>query len=115
MRPSIFLPLFAFLPLLHSAEPPPEIPGMKPDGSVLLPNQWALRPAGKQTRVGDFPVNIALHPSGEWAAVLHAGNGPHEIAVLDCQTGAIVSRASVEEAFYGLAFADGGRRLFVDS
>src|ERR1039457_4744515 len=25
----------------------PELPGKRPDGSVLLPNQWSLRPAGK--------------------------------------------------------------------
>ena len=112
MRFAFLLPLLAALPLIHAAEPLPEVPGMKPDGSVLLPNQWALRPAGKQFRVGDFPVNIAMHPSGEWAAVLHAGDGPHEIAVLDCKTGEVVSRASVEEAFYGLTFANGGRRLF---
>ena len=112
MRLPLLLPLFALLPLLRAAEPPPEVPGVKPDGSVLLPNQWALRPAGKQVRVGDFPVNMAMHPSGEWLAVLHAGYGPHEVAVLDAKTGAIVSRASMDEAFYGLAFAEGGRRLY---
>ena len=112
MRFAFLLPLFAALPLLPAAEPPPEIPGVRADGSVLLPNQWALRPAGKQVRAGDFPVNIALHPSGEWAAVLHAGYGPHEIAVLACETGEIVSRAAVEETFYGLAFTGDGRRLF---
>ena len=112
MRPIFLLPLFVVLPLLLAAEPPPEVPGPKADGSVLLPNQWALRPAGKQIRVGDFPVNIAMHPSGEWAAILHAGHGPHEIVVLDTKAGQIVSRVTVEEAFYGLAFADAGRRLF---
>src|SRR5438552_909657 len=25
-----------------------DVPGKKSDGSVLLPNQWSLRPAGKQ-------------------------------------------------------------------
>ena len=112
MRPQFLLPLLAALPLIHAVEPPPEVPGVKADGSVLLPNQWALRPAGKQVRVGDFPVNIAMHPSGEWAAVLHAGYGPHEIVVLDCKAGQIVSRVTVDEAFYGLAFADGGSRLY---
>ena len=112
MRPLFLLPLLAALPLIHAVEPPPELPGIRADGSVLLPNQWALRPAGKQIRAGDFPVNIAMHPSGEWMAVLHAGYGPHEIAVLDCKTGQIASRVGVEEAFYGLTFADGGKRLY---
>ena len=39
---------------------------------MLLPNQWSLRPAGKQLELGVFPVNIALHPSGRWLAVLLA-------------------------------------------
>ncbi len=112
MRPVFLLPLLTVLPLIHAAESPkPETPGMRADGSVLLPNQWALRPAGKQVRAGDFPVNIAMHPSGGWMAVLHAGYGPHEVAVLDTKTGATISRVEIDETFYGLAFADGGRRL----
>ena len=45
----------------------PVLPGLGIDGDVQLPNQWSLRPAGRQTELGDFPVNIALHPSGQWA------------------------------------------------
>ena len=112
MRPALLLSFLATLPLLHATEPAADIPGLQADGSVLLPNQWTLRAAGRQMRAGDFPVNLAMHPSGAWLAVLHAGYGPHEVAVLDCQTGQIVSRAAVEEAFYGLTFADGGRRLY---
>ncbi len=112
MRTAFLIPVLAALSLVSAAEPPPEVPGIKSDGSVLLPNQWTLRPAGKQIRVGDFPVNIAMHPSGEWAALLHAGYGQHEISILDCKSGQIVSRATVDETFYGITFADGGRRIY---
>lgn len=40
-----------------------DLPGYRPDGSVLLPNQWSLRPAGRQIEMGDFPVNIAVQPA----------------------------------------------------
>src|SRR3712207_3089584 len=40
----------------------PRLPGVQPGGSILLPNQWSLRPAGLQLELGDFPVNLALHP-----------------------------------------------------
>ena len=40
------------------------LPGIQAGGSVLLPNQWSLQPAGRQLVVGDFPVNLALHPGG---------------------------------------------------
>ena len=61
--------------------------GSAADGSVLLPNQWSLRPAGRQVALGDFPVNIAVHPDGGIAAVLHCGHGPHEIVVVDLKEG----------------------------
>ncbi len=110
-RPMRFFPFLLGFGLCALAESP-VVPGVRPDGSVLLPNQWSLRPAGKQTRVGDFPVNIVIHPSGAWGAILHAGYGPHEIVVVDVTTGAVRSRAPIEEAFYGLAFTPDGRRLY---
>jgi YVTN family beta-propeller protein len=86
-------------------------PGAQPDGSMLLPNQWSLRPAGTQTELGDFPVNLAVHPSGKFAAALHCGYGQHEIIVLELPTGNLVSRTTLPEAFYGLAFSPDGKRL----
>jgi len=89
-----------------------EVPGLKQDGSVLLPNLWSLLPAGRQVLLGDFPVNIAVHPGGRYAAVLHAGHGQHEIIVVDVAKDAIVSRVTLPEAFYGIAFSKDGSRLF---
>src|SRR5258708_1897737 len=40
----------------HSGTPQAKLPGKQPDGSVLLPNQWSLRPAGQQVELGDFPI-----------------------------------------------------------
>src|SRR5882757_8089794 len=88
-----------------------EWPGARSDGSVLLPNLWSLRPVGTQIPLGDFPVNIALHPDGRHVAVLHSGYGKHEVVVVDIQTQAIVSRTPVHETFYGVVFSADGRRL----
>ncbi|MGA0040730.1 MAG: bifunctional YncE family protein/alkaline phosphatase family protein, partial [Pirellulales bacterium] len=90
----------------------PRIPGPQPDGSVVLPNQWSLRPVGRQVTVGDFPAAIAMHPAGTYAVVLHCGYGPHELIVLDVGSRSIVSRTAVPEAFYGVAFDTSGERLF---
>jgi DNA-binding beta-propeller fold protein YncE len=87
-------------------------PGPQADGSVLLPNQWTLRPVGRQIPVGDFPVNIAVHPSGRFAAVLHCGYGAHEVVTLDLNEHRAVSRVTIDEGFYGLAFTPDGNRLF---
>ena len=92
----------------------PEVPGARSDGSVMLPNQWSLRPVGRQIALGDFPVNGAVSPDGRFAAVLHSGNSDNEIIVVDLKTNGvgIISRAIVEESFYGLAFPADGKKLF---
>lgn len=87
-------------------------PGRQPDGSVLLPNMWSLRPAGTQVDLGDFPVNIAVHPNGRYAAILHSGHGTHEVAVVDLTKNEIVNRAKVPESFYGLEFTKSGNRIY---
>jgi DNA-binding beta-propeller fold protein YncE len=104
-----------------SAEPPRRaatvaaprlLPGVQPDGSVQMPSQWSLRPAGKQLELGDFPVNLALHPSGRWLAALHAGYGEHEIQVVDLKLTRVVSRVNLDETFYGVCFSPDGKQLY---
>ena len=87
-------------------------PGHQPDGSVLLPNQWSLHPAGTQVPMGDFPVNLALHPGGRYVAVLHSGYSRHEIRLLDLSTQAVVDQAPIDESFYGLAWSPDGAQLY---
>ena len=87
-------------------------PGPQADGSVLLPNLWSLRPAGLQTLLGDFPVNMAVHPGGAYVAILHAGHSQHEIITVEIKSREIVSRVPVEEAFYGIAFDPRGERIY---
>jgi DNA-binding beta-propeller fold protein YncE/phospholipase C len=89
-----------------------DLPGHRPDGSVLLPNQWSLRPAGRQISLGDFPVNIAVHPGGRFAAVAHSGFGKNEVLIVDLNEGKVVGRQGVNECFYGLEFSHDGKRLF---
>ncbi len=90
------------------------LPGLERDGAVRLHNQWAIRPAGRQLQLGDFPVNAALHPSGKWLAVLHAGYGDHEVLVvaLDPKRPHLVSRSLIRQTFNGLCFAPDGKTLF---
>jgi len=86
MRNLSFLSPLALLVVAFGCTPAPgpdrtpavtdfSVPGPTHDGAVLLPNQWYLRPAGKQLALGDFPVNIAMHPGGKFAAILHSGFG----------------------------------------
>jgi DNA-binding beta-propeller fold protein YncE len=115
MRIRLWFVVAALAPLLCSAEqavnPPAKLPGTQADGSVLLHNQWSIRPAGWQVQLlGTLPDNIAVHPKGKFAAVLDCGYGPHEVVVVDLIAGKIASRAAVSNSFYGMVFsADGGK------
>jgi len=91
---------------------PGVFPGRMPDGSVLLPNQWYLKPAGRQLQLGDFPVNIAVHPKGRYVAILHSGNGPNEVRVIDLETEKEVFKAALPAAFYGIEFDAAGANLY---
>src|SRR5262245_31594949 len=89
-----------------------DTPGKQPNGAILLPNQWSLRPVGKQIALGDFPANMAIHPGGKFVAVLHCGYGENQVTIVQIESGKIVSNATIDEAFYGLAFSADGRILF---
>src|SRR5262245_21095706 len=90
------------------------LPGLRQDGFVQLPNQWSLKPAGRHLEVGDFPVNIAIHPTGEFAAVLCAGFGPHEVLIVDLnpERTRVLSRVQVDQAFYGLTWSPDGKQVY---
>ncbi len=106
------IPAVAENPQNPNRNPNVRWPGRQPDGSVLLPNLWSLRPVGHQIAMGDFPVNIAVHPDNRFAAVLHCGFGQNEIVVVDLRELKIISRTKIDEAFYGLEFSYGGNRLY---
>ncbi len=89
------------------------LPGQQSSGEVLLPTQWSLMPAGEQIALGDFPVNVALHPTEPWAAILHAGYGDHEVVIVDLKKSTVVSRVVLPQCFYGLCFDREGKQLFV--
>ncbi len=91
----------------------PVLPGVQTNGFTRLPNSWSIKPAGKQIELGDFPVNIAIHPSGKWLAILHAGYGPHEIITVELgKKEEIRSRVILKQTFNGLVFAPDGKTLF---
>src|SRR5437588_2510077 len=89
-----------------------ELPGQRADGSILLPNQWSLRPVGRQVELGDFPINVAVHPGGRYVAVLHSGYSAHQIIVVDVPAGSVSFHTNLHEAFYGLEFSADGKMLF---
>ena len=119
----LIMPGFGVLPpgMSASAQVAPEPrskpqntwPGLTHAGTVLLPNGWSLKPAGRQNRLGDFPVQMAVHPSEPVLAILHAGYGEHEVVTANAETGKIIGRVSLPETFAGLAWSADGKQLYV--
>lgn len=94
-----------------------DLPGPQISGEVKLPNGWSLKPAGKQIPLGDFPVNMVVHPSGKYLAILHAGYGPHEIhiAELDKSGATIISKVGIKQTFCGICFSPEGDKLYASA
>jgi DNA-binding beta-propeller fold protein YncE len=110
MRKTIFL--FVSLASAALCAAGAQWPGLQTDGSVLLHNRWSIRPAGKQVQLGSLPVNIAVHPQGRYAAVADCGYGPHDVLIIDLNSGTVTSRAAISNSFYGLCFSADGKTLY---
>jgi DNA-binding beta-propeller fold protein YncE len=102
----------ALLSSAREAKAPVSLPGQRSDGSVLLPNQWSLRPVGRQIELGDFPINIAVDPAGRFAAILQTGYSAHGLKIVDLKTEKVLTNAPLHEAFYGIEFSRDGSELF---
>ncbi|MEE9166806.1 MAG: bifunctional YncE family protein/alkaline phosphatase family protein [Candidatus Neomarinimicrobiota bacterium] len=92
------------------------LPGLTDDGKVLLPNQWSLKPSGKQMLIGDLPLNTVFSPDGRFLVITHGGYGPNEIVVVRVSENGgedkIISRVELDNLWYGIAFSPDGKRLF---
>ncbi|HEY4334376.1 MAG TPA: hypothetical protein VGM89_00720, partial [Puia sp.] len=73
---------------------------------VLLPNGWALTPAGASIPLSsDLPLNIALAPDGVHAAITNNGNGRECIDLIDLAKQKIVATVTTRRSWLGLQFA----------
>ncbi len=119
MKNTSFLGIITFLILLltqcqHEPEQKDSLAnrkvGPQPDGSILVPTNQLLRPAGFQITFPGRPVDLALSPDGQWLAVLNKSS-LDLIRVLDrtiMQSLPIKGGAS----FKGLSFSNDGKRIF---
>ncbi len=80
--------------------------------SVLLPNGWALSPAGKSVALGDLPLNMAISNSKKCMAVTNNGQSTQTIQLIDLSTDKIVDNIVVEKSWLGLAFSKDEKYLY---
>ena len=100
--------------------------GPTPDGGFLLNTGWKIKPAGQQLDVDTLPMSSALAPDGRYLLVLNGGYKPPSISVIDLAAKKEIKRVLVRDkqrwdapttpaagdAWYGLALAPSGTRLY---
>jgi len=96
-----------------AAPAPRDTPGQTADGRVRLPNGWFLSPAGRQVKVGDFPLGLAITPDGRLAAVTHSGWHAKGLDLVDLEHGTHVQNVKLAETWLGVTFIDSGATLAV--
>ena len=105
--------LVSLAAILDSQPAAKEQVGPLAEGGFLLNSGWKLDPAGKQIPLDTLPMATALSPDRHYLLVLHCGYRPPSIAVIDTDTGAVVSSTPVPDAWLGLAFAPYSSKVYV--
>jgi YVTN family beta-propeller protein len=79
---------------------------------VMLPNGWQLSPAGRMLKLGDLPLNIAVSPSGNMAAVTNNGESTQSIELIDINNEIMLDSVVIGKAWLGLTFSDDSKYLY---
>ncbi|NOY58549.1 MAG: bifunctional YncE family protein/alkaline phosphatase family protein, partial [Calditrichaeota bacterium] len=86
--------------------------GPQPDGSILVPTNQLLRPAGFQILLPGRPVDIALSPDERWLAVLNR-KSLDLIRVNDRVIMQTLPFGRSGASFHGICFSPDGKTIYV--
>ena len=80
-----------------------DIPGVRPNGSVKLPNGWTVTKVGKLVDLpGDFPQDVAFLADGRHALVNTAGFNDHTLNLINLESGQVSQSITLPTAWIGL-------------
>jgi len=79
---------------------------------IMLPNGWALSPAGKSLPLGDLPLNMAISKSKKWMAVTNNGQSKQSIQLINTQTDQILDNIIIDKSWLGIAFSNDEKYLY---
>jgi YVTN family beta-propeller protein len=92
--------------------------GPQGDGTGVTTNGWHLTPAGKQVKLGNFPMGGALTPDRKYLVVSNAGTGTQSLQVVDTEKKMVTQTIFYEapEALYiGVAFSPDGKKMYASA
>ena len=79
---------------------------------VLLPNGWALTPAGTSVKLGDLPLNMAISQNGKYIAVTNNGVSKQTIQLIDAKTHMVLCSKEIAKSWLGLKFSGDSKYLY---
>lgn len=81
------------------------------DGSILVPTNQILRPAGFQIQFQGRPVDLALSPNGKWMGVLNKNS----LELIRVKDRTIVQRLPISKggSYNGIVFSDDSQKIYV--
>ena len=118
LLPLLLFPSFAFPQKLNYYQAGPQ-----PDGSVAVPSNQLVTPAGTQINVNGRPLVLAVRPDQKTAAVLNTGAGGagkalvpvSPIVIIDLTTGLVKQEfkpADLNGSYDGLVYSADGNHLY---
>ncbi len=92
--------------------------GPKSSDKGITSQNWTLTPAGKQVKLGDFPMGGALSPDGKYLVVSNDGQGKQSLQVIKTATNKVVQTipySSPEALYLGVAFSPDGKKMYASA
>ena len=85
--------------------------GLQADGSILVPTNQLLRPAGYQIQFSGRPVDLALSPNGKWLAVLNINS----LNLIQVSNRSKIQSLKIKKggSFNGITFSKDGKKIYV--
>ncbi|XAS67039.1 bifunctional YncE family protein/alkaline phosphatase family protein [Micrococcaceae bacterium Sec5.7] len=92
--------------------------GPHEDGTAVTPVGMRVTPAGRQTTLGDLPLNSAISPDGHRLAVTNNGQGTQSLQLVDLadhEVDQTITYKSPESLYMGLAWSPDGTKLYASA
>ncbi|NCA30193.1 MAG: hypothetical protein EBS93_05710, partial [Chitinophagia bacterium] len=79
---------------------------------IILPNGWALSPAGNSLSLGDLPLNMAVSKSKKLMAITNNGQSKQSIQLVNLVSNTILDNIKIDKSWLGITFSADEKTLY---